>query len=243
MAELSLILPPPPAVIDTDRGREVRTLLNPLEKWDAVVGCVSAHTQRSESEGSGSAVVNGCTYIFLTPQAMVAALGRPDSLNEFGLGVRKGRLLTLLADGLAGGACSGFWIFGLDGMAEPQFLPADDLLPMADVMQSILVLARAATGAIDTGRVMNVLGDHSFYHGGGWLKGSDSSESDQKVSEGEFFPLFLSPVSLLRSGQIGQVATTKLDEAADAAQGWAGIVIEPGAGYALHIPVEQLRKR
>lgn len=228
------ILPPAPSTIDTDRGRTVRIQLDPVGKWDSVVACVAGGGPDKPTQ-----IIGHCSYIFLTPESLTATLGRPDMLGRFGLSMRRARLLTLLIDGLeAQSACSGFWIFGLPNAQGPQFLPCSDLMPMADLLETILTLARAMSGTAESGQILSALSDRRFYHGGGWEGGvaSTSNNADQK----EYFPLYLSPVSLVKSGVIGQVATVRLSEVGPMLGEYSGVIIEPDAGYALVIPKDQL---
>lgn len=80
-----------------------------------------------------------------------------------------------------------------------------------------------------------------FFHTemGRWGSGAagvepSMSEDEVAVSETiEPLQLFVSPVSLLKSGHIGQVATVSLAEVNEILGERAGVVVEPGMGYAL----------
>lgn len=246
-------LPALPATVSREAARATRMALDPTGHWDAVVACPVLEGP----QGDSSPLVGGAIHLFLTPGALMRQLGGPRGAERIGLKVTRGRLLSLLEEGLnAGGACGGFWIHGMSD--EPQFLPSSALEPLAETMETILVLARASTGGMSLSGAVSRLGSHSFFHLGGWKSDasetSDAQESSVAIADpansaphgeagsGSFrlLPLFVSPVSLIASGHLGDVATVRLNEVVGAMDGYDGVVVEPGAGYSLTLTRAQL---
>ncbi len=247
------ILPAVPSSISREAARKTRTELDPIGHWDAVVACPVLMGPQGES----SPVLRGAIHLFLTPGSLMRRLEGPIGAARFGLKVTRGRLLTLLSEGLnAGAACTGFWIYGME--KDPRFLPSSDLEPLAETIETILLLARASTGGIALADAVTHLAKRTFFHLGGW--NSETSELDtvsrqpavitephQTIPEESpgkenfrFLPLYVSPISLLKAGRLGQVATVRLDEISQALEGYDGVVVEPGTGYALTLSRAQL---
>ncbi|MGO1591236.1 MAG: hypothetical protein ACTHW1_00325 [Ancrocorticia sp.] len=233
------LLPGPPRHVDPAKARAVRTRLDPVAHWDAVVACATG--QGAEN----SPLVDGAVHVFLNSGALVRQLGGPAPAKSAGLDIRKARLVSLLNDGLqAGASCAGFWLYGLG--AEPAFLPARDLAPMAETLNSIVILAKAASGAISAEDATAQLAKRTFFY---------SAQAD-RAAAGAWTQLFLSPVHLLRSGHSGNAATATLSDLMDriheqqalaetstpgseppedTVRG-SGVIIEPGTGYELRVP-------
>ncbi len=220
-------------------GRTVRQRLDLVGNWDRVVACATYE----ESPGQIIRLLNGVAYIFLTPQALAAALPNPAAV---GIRMTKVRLLTLLSESLETSDFIGTWIFGLSE-ERPYFLPKADLEPMGELLNSLLVLARAHAGVLSPAQAYEELRDRSFFCAGAW----DSHEGEQ-----HHFPLYLSPLHLIHAGGSGNVSTLKLREAAallatdkglvdshgsqsEIGEGRGGaLVVEPTQPYALYLPYD-----
>ncbi|MFT0848914.1 SseB family protein [Actinomycetaceae bacterium L2_0104] len=256
-------LPAVPVSMPREAARRVRTALDPLGHWDAVVAC----PVRMGPQGESSPLLRGALHIFLTPSSLMRQLGGPAGAERFSLKVTRGRLLTLLHQGLTSGPqCSGFWIYGMED--HPEFLPCGDLEPLAETIETVLLLARASTGGIALSEAVTSLSSRTFFHLGGWNTEADEEPGNDSKGSGEpgndsqpdaavarpqtnletsishdgfhMLPLYVSPVSLLKSGHVGQVATARLDEIAGMLEGYDGVVVEPGTGYSLVLSRDQL---
>lgn len=263
-----------PASVSRDSARLVRTKLDPIGRWDGVVACPVV----TGPQGESSPLINGAIHIFLNPGALMRQLGGPAGAGQHGLRVTRGRLLTLLDEGIKSGIeCGGFWLYGLE--EQPCFLPVAELKPLDETIETVLLLARASTGGISAEQAIKELSGRVFFHTDGWGSGGasagvssvagtgstpiiettgskgvsvdtgveDLSGSPAKSLDGtsisatiDPLQLFVSPVSLLKSGHVGQVATVSLAEVGEILGERAGVVVEPGMGYALSIPRELL---
>ena len=235
------VLPTVPGAVSRDSARLVRTKVDPIGHRNSVVACPVI----TGLQGESSPLINGAIHIFLSPGALMRQLGGPAGAQQQGLKVTRGRLLTLLDEGLKNGSeCAGFWLYGLE--EQMCFLPVAELEPLSETIETVLLLARASTGGISMERAVRELSSRMFFHTGGWGSGAagvepSMSEDEVAVSETiEPLQLFVSPVSLLKSGHIGQVATVSLAEVNEILGERAGVVVEPGMGYALSIPRELL---
>ena len=247
------VLPAIPQSMSRDAARATRTALDPVGHWDAIVAC----PVRTGPQGESSPLLGGALHLFLTPGSLMRQIGGPSGAERVGLKVTRGRLLTLLAEGLnAGTACAGFWIHGMED--EPRFLPYSELEPLAETIDTVLLLARASTGGLSLADAVGSLSTRSFFRVGGWkadstesggedLPSSAATDLGQSVrgssstqEEFRLLPLYVSPVSLLTSGHLGHVATVRLDEVAQVLEGYDGVVVEPGTGYALTLSRAQL---
>ncbi len=264
------VLPAVPTSVSRDESRAIRTKLDPIGHWDSVVACPVV----VGSQGESSPLINGAIHIFLNPGALMRQLGGPAGAQKHGVKVTRGRLLTLLDEGLKSAPeCAGFWLYGL--VEQPCFLPVLELEPLAETIEIVLLLARASTGGISIEQAVQELTGRIFFHTDGWgssavatagsigpvsaaqttirngitadtgakdLSGGSSAHKDgTSVSESsELLQLFVSPVSLLKSGHVGQVATVGLAEVGEILGGRAGVVVEKGMGCALTIPRELL---
>ncbi len=252
------VLPAVPAAVSRDSARSVRTEVDPIGHWDNVVACPVV----SGPQGDSSPLINGAIHIFLSPGALMRQLGGLAGAQHHGLKVTRGRLLTLLDEGITCGVeCAGFWLYGLE--EQPRFLPVAELEPLAETIAAVLLLARASTGAISVEQAVRELSGRTFFHNGGWGSGvadtggvnpgvADDVASPHGATDAgdlsaggpspntEFLQLFVSPISLLKSGHIGQVATASFADVGEILGERAGVVVEPGMGYALTIARELL---
>lgn len=227
------VLPSVPRSVSRDESRVVRTKLDPIGRWDGVVACPVV----TGPQGESSPLINGAIHIFLNPGALMRQLGGPSGAQQHGLTVTRGRLLTLLDEGLKSGPeCAGFWLYGLE--EQPRFLPGAELEPLAETIETVLLLARASTGGISVDQAVKELSGRTFFHTGGW--GSSGASAGVSAVPTDLLQLFVSPVSLLKSGHVGQVATVGLADVSEILGERAGVVIEQGMGYALTIPRELL---
>ena len=204
------LLPLPPAYVDPAAARRLRNRLDPVGHWDAVVACATP-------VGSSSPLVDGAVHVFLNSGSLVRQ-------RTPGLEIHKARLVSLLNDGL-GASCTGFWLYGLT--RSPEFLPAQDLAPMAETLSVIVTLAKAASGSLTPDEALTQLLPCSFFY--------DATSAGPEA----WVPLFVSPVHLLQSGHAGNTAMASLEELVNNPEepALAGFVIEPGAGYSLTIPI------
>ena len=227
------VLPAVPASVSRDSARSVRAKVDPIGHWDGVVACPVVVGPQGES----SPLINGAIHIFLNPGALMRQLGGPAGAQQQGLKVTRGRLLTLLDEGIKSGVeCAGFWLYGVE--EQPCFLPLAELEPLAETIETVLLLARASTGGISVEQAVKELSGRMFFHTDGW--GSGGASAGVSAVPTDPLLLFVSPVSLLKSGHVGQVATVSLAEVGEILGGRAGVVVEQGRGYALSIPRELL---
>ncbi|MFT3943828.1 MAG: hypothetical protein QM705_08400 [Ancrocorticia sp.] len=227
------VLPAVPTSVSRDSARSVRAKVDPIGHWDSVVACPVV----TGPQGESSPLINGAIHIFLSPGALMRQLGGPAGAQQHGLTVTRGRLLTLLDEGLKSGLeCAGFWLYGLE--EQLCFLPVAELEPLAETIETVLFLARASTSGISAEQAVKELSGRTFFHTGGW--GSSGAIAGASTLPTDLLQLFVSPVSLLKSGHVGQVATVGLAEVGEILGERTGVVIEQGMGYALTIGRELL---
>ncbi|MCF2706104.1 hypothetical protein I6E29_02325 [Arcanobacterium haemolyticum] len=232
--------------IDTDAGRGVRLRLDPIGQWDRVVACATVLDERGEYTN----LLAGCAHVFLTPQALASALPEPAAAQ---VRMTKGRLLTILSESLAEPDFRGVWIYGLPGASKPEYLPVADLAPMEEILATMLTMARTRAGQIPREQALAALAERGFFYKGAWDSSSFSSRDDERgddvphdgadtilVDGKHLVPLYLSPVNLMRSGTVGNVATIRLSDCPAILGAADGCVIEPSAAYGIVISRDEL---